>query len=84
MTDETLNHLDVTGTCCPWPLVRLAQAIRALRPGEQLRIVGNDPLLRSSVEDYCNTQGHAIVSVTDLGGRRVEIVIRLRGPDHGA
>lgn len=79
MTHDSDKQLDVTGTCCPWPLVRLAQLIRDMRPGERLCITGNDPLLKSSVEDYCKMHGHTIVEMTELDNRRMTIHIQLKG-----
>lgn len=79
MTQVTNRQLDVTGTCCPWPLVRLAQLVREMRPGERLCITGNDPLLKSSVEDYCKAHGHLITEVTELDNRQMTIHIQLKG-----
>jgi TusA-related sulfurtransferase len=79
MSNDKVKQLDVTGICCPWPLVRLAQTVREMRPGEHLCITGNDPLLQSSVTDYCKAQGHTLVEITVLDKRRLALRIQLKG-----
>ena len=45
MTKIIDSRLDVTGVCCPLPLIQLAKTTRSLKTGQTLEITGNDPSL---------------------------------------
>ncbi len=69
------RELDVTGTCCPLPLIHLAEAIGEMQPQQVLRITGDDPIFESGVRDFCHAKGHEIV---DVARGRAGIAIRIR------
>jgi len=46
---EISQTLDVRGQSCPLPIVRAAQAIKALSPGQLLEVLATDP---GSVQDF--------------------------------
>lgn len=71
--------LDVSGTCCPVPIIQLAKAVQQMMPGQMLEIVGNDPLFQSSVHDFCQARGHALLSETTGNDRSVSMVLRIGG-----
>jgi len=75
-------QLDVCGTCCPLPLIRLAQAMNALAPGQTIEITGNDPIFESSVRDFCQVNGHHVLDVKRLPAHVVGMLLRA-GNKHG-
>lgn len=79
MTTDIDSHLDVCGVCCPMPIIRLAKSIRELKPGQTIEITGNDPIFESSVREFCRTNGHAVLDVTEADGRRVSVLIKAGG-----
>ncbi|MDD5249368.1 MAG: sulfurtransferase TusA family protein [Rhodocyclaceae bacterium] len=72
-------RLDVSGVCCPVPLIELAKSVRNLDAGQTLLITGNDPIFESSVRDFCLANGHAVVDVVAGARRSVSVLIRVGG-----
>jgi tRNA 2-thiouridine synthesizing protein A len=60
--------VDARGLNCPMPIVRTAQAMKSLGPGEIVEVAATDP---GSVRDFAawaRTTGHALLeSTTDDG-----------------
>ena len=46
---EIREHLDARGLSCPMPIVKTAQAIKALASGEFIEVLATDP---GSVKDF--------------------------------
>lgn len=70
------KEIDVTGKSCPMPLIALAREVRQLRPGQTVRIVGNDPIFEESIVEFCLEGGHEIVE-TVREGRTVWLGIKI-------
>lgn len=77
MGDEIDLRLDVSGKCCPLPLVELAKSIGGVSPGKMLEITGNDPIFEATVRDFCQANGHAVVDVATSDDGVVRIRIRV-------
>ncbi len=63
---ETL--LDVKGLNCPLPVLRANRALRALSPGEKLRVLATD---RASVGDFrafCRETGNDLLAFSEEAG----------------
>ncbi|HIO13790.1 MAG TPA: hypothetical protein EYN15_01160, partial [Chromatiales bacterium] len=41
------KHISTVGTCCPMPLVIMAEAIAEMKPGPILSVTGDDPICES-------------------------------------
>lgn len=70
-------RLDVSGSCCPVPIIQLAKAVQQMASGQTLEITGNDPLFQSSVRDFCQARGHALLSETAGANRSVTMILRI-------
>ena len=79
MTERSQKQIDVSGVCCPLPLIHLAQAVASMKPGEILLIRGNDPIFEPTVRDFCHAHGHAVVDVRQGESRQVSLRIRVGG-----
>ena len=79
MPNKTDSYLDVSGVCCPVPLIELAKSVKDLKPGQTLEVVGNDPIFESSVRDFCLAHGHSVLEVTTGDNRSVSVVIKVGG-----
>ncbi|NTV13002.1 MAG: sulfurtransferase TusA family protein [Desulfobulbaceae bacterium] len=66
------RDLDVLGKACPIPLITVAKEVRALRKGQLLRIIGNDPLFEVTILDFCREGGHEVLE-TCRDGKKVSI-----------
>ena len=61
-------QVDARGLNCPMPIVRTAQAMKALNPGDIVEVTATDP---GSVRDFAawsRTTGHALLDSSTDGG----------------
>jgi TusA-related sulfurtransferase len=79
MTADADMSLDVSGVCCPLPLIRLAQAMKSLTSGQTLVITGNDPIFERSVREFCTANRHEVLEVSAAPDRRVTMRLRVGG-----
>jgi len=73
------KEINVLGKACPTPLISLAREVRGMGAGQVVRIIGNDPIFESSVVDFCQERGHAILE-TARDGKVVTMTFAI-GPD---
>lgn len=52
---------DARGLPCPLPLLRLAREVRALRPGQVIALLADDPGAREDVPSWTRRSGHTLV-----------------------
>ena len=60
--------LDCRGLYCPEPVIRTAEKIREMRPGEVLEVVGTDPGLVIDIPAYCLSHGHTLMGIEQRDG----------------
>ncbi|WP_424926840.1 sulfurtransferase TusA family protein [Amaricoccus tamworthensis] len=70
------DELDAQGLLCPLPVLKARKRLLALKSGEVLRVVADDPAALIDFPHFCNEQGHELVSQTSLGHPRHEYLIR--------
>ena len=63
---ETL--LDVKGMNCPLPVLRANRALRALQPGERLRVLATDRAAVADFQAFCRETGHSLLAFSEEGG----------------
>jgi tRNA 2-thiouridine synthesizing protein A len=51
-------NLDVLGLFCPVPIVRTAETMRRLRPGQVLEVVSDDRVILIDMPAWCASHGH--------------------------
>lgn len=73
--------VDVRGSCCPMPLIRLAKTIEELEPGSTIEIVGDDPIFELGVREFCAARGLS-VETRRKHGRDVHLELRLNARTH--
>jgi tRNA 2-thiouridine synthesizing protein A len=77
--EETMavdKDIDVVGKACPIPLITVAKAVRTMRKGQLLRIIGNDPIFEVTILDFCREGGHE-VQETIRDGKKVSIIFKI-------
>ena len=79
MDDEAV--LDVKGLSCPLPVLRANRALRAMQPGERLRVLATDRAAVADFQAFCRETGHALVAVSEEDGVFC-FLIRARGAPH--
>jgi tRNA 2-thiouridine synthesizing protein A len=68
MTLQITQQVDARGLSCPMPIVKTAQAIKALPSGELIEVLATDP---GSVKDFAawsRTTGNELVEQSLDGG----------------
>ena len=63
--DQTL---DCVGLYCPMPIVKTAQRMKELKPGEVLEIVADDKGIRKDMPAWAETTGNEFLGIEENGG----------------
>jgi tRNA 2-thiouridine synthesizing protein A len=61
-------RIDAKGLKCPMPIVRTAQAIKELAPGQLLEVLATDPGSVADFAAWSRTTGHELVASGVDGG----------------
>ncbi|MBZ0113506.1 MAG: sulfurtransferase TusA family protein [Thermoanaerobaculia bacterium] len=54
-------RLDTSGLRCPLPVRLTARRVAQLRPGDELEVIGDDPVMGLDLEAWCFDTGHHLV-----------------------
>jgi tRNA 2-thiouridine synthesizing protein A len=52
----------------PLPVLRAARRLRAMAPGEKLRILATDPAAAADFRDFCKSSGHILTATGESRG----------------
>ena len=70
----TIHELDAIGLLCPLPVLKLRKRLGALAPGEQMRLLADDPAALVDVPHFCAEAGHKLVETEDRGAVQTYLV----------
>jgi len=59
--------LDCTGLACPLPVVKTAQAIKNLVPGQVLELLATDPGVEPDMRAWSSRTGNDLLGITKQG-----------------
>jgi len=76
---ETL--LDVKGMNCPLPVLRANRKLRAMAPGDRLRVLATDRAAVADFQAYCRETGHALLAWSEEAGVLSFLIRRRPEPD---
>jgi tRNA 2-thiouridine synthesizing protein A len=65
---QLVRTLDLKGLSCPLPIVKTAQAIKELSPGELIEALATDPGSVADFDAWCRTTGHELVERAEEDG----------------
>lgn len=65
---EVAQRVDAKGLSCPMPIVRTAQAIKTVQPGQLIEVVATDPGSVKDFEAWASTTGNALVESDATNG----------------
>ena len=68
MTTAVTQTLDMKGFNCPIPVVKTAQAMKALRQGDVLEVLATDPGAVPDFNAWSKSTGNELIEHTDEGG----------------
>ena len=63
--DQTV---DVKGLSCPMPMMKLAKAMKGIKSGQVIEMIGTDPGTKSDLPNWCNKTGNQILEQSEEGG----------------
>jgi tRNA 2-thiouridine synthesizing protein A len=70
--------LDTRGLSCPLPVLKAQKALKAMAPGERLRVLATDPKAVQDFDAFCEATGHRLVE-RETGGEELVFVLERRG-----
>jgi tRNA 2-thiouridine synthesizing protein A len=62
--DETI---DCRGLSCPMPLLKTKKAIKKMKKGQIIEVIGTDPGTRNDLPDFAERSGHAYLGEKEEG-----------------
>jgi len=72
---EIATTVDARGLSCPMPIVKTAQATRAVAPGSLIEVLATDPGSQKDFVAWCRQTGNELVEQT-VDGSVYRFVIR--------
>lgn len=76
MNMEIKQTLDCKGLSCPMPMMKLAKAMKDLKSGEILEMLGTDPGTKSDMPNWCTKTGNELLEESELGGGVTRMLIK--------
>jgi tRNA 2-thiouridine synthesizing protein A len=69
--------LDTLGLKCPQPVLKIAEKLPDMKPGDILEVLGDCPTFEKDVRTWCERLGKVLLSVKDDGHDKKTIQIQL-------
>jgi len=73
---EVKMTLDCKGLSCPMPILKVAKAMKDLKSGEVLEMLGTDPGTKTDLPNWCTKTGNEILEITDLDGGVTKMLVK--------
>ncbi len=70
-----MHKLDARGRVCPLPLFYTKKEIEKLKSGEELEVLTDDAVAKSTIPQWSREHGHEIVKVEESGSE-LRVIIR--------
>ena len=62
------KSLDCVGLYCPMPIVKTAEKIKEMKPGEVLEVVADDKGIKKDMPAWCHATSHECLGMEEEGG----------------
>ncbi|HXQ12937.1 MAG TPA: sulfurtransferase TusA family protein [Caulobacteraceae bacterium] len=66
--------VDARGHRCPVPTLRLRRALEAMRAGDVVRLIADDPIARIDAPHFVREAGHELIEATEDAGTLIFVV----------
>ena len=57
--------LDAKGLSCPMPLLKTKKALKGMKSGQILEVLGTDPGSKNDIPDFCKKGGNELLGMED-------------------
>lgn len=71
--------LDVSGLCCPGPIVEVSKRLEKLKDGDTLTVTATDPGFYSDISCWADNTGNELVEKKSKGGKFFATIRKSRG-----
>jgi tRNA 2-thiouridine synthesizing protein A len=68
--------LDARGLSCPLPVLKARKRLKAMAPGERLRVLATDPKAPADFRAFCAETGHLLIEEEPADGGYVILIAR--------
>jgi tRNA 2-thiouridine synthesizing protein A len=65
---EIHARLDTVGLLCPAPIMKTAERMSRLSPGQVLEVVSDDPGVEVDMPAWCKSTGNELLDLRESGG----------------
>ena len=62
------QNIDCVGLYCPMPIVKTAERMKKLKPGETLEVISDDKGIKQDMPAWCQTTGHECLGMEEKEG----------------
>lgn len=73
---EIKMSLDCKGLSCPMPMMKIAKAMKELKQGDVLEVLGTDPGTKTDLPSWCTKTGNECLEIADLDGGITRMLIQ--------
>ena len=70
--------LDCLGLFCPMPVLKVREALKAMRSGEVLEMLSDDPAADADMRTWATRSGHELIAV-ERNGAVLRFLVRKTG-----
>jgi tRNA 2-thiouridine synthesizing protein A len=70
------EEIDAKGLLCPLPVLKLRKRLRAMAPGQVLRLIATDPAALIDVPHFCAESGHVLLDSSEEAGAQIYLIRR--------
>lgn len=70
------QEIDASGLLCPLPVLKARKRLRAMAPGQVLRLLATDPAAVVDVPHFCAEAGHELLDSGSDGAAQVYLIRR--------
>ncbi|MFN4153949.1 MAG: sulfurtransferase TusA family protein [Paracoccaceae bacterium] len=67
-------EVDAAGLLCPLPVLKARKRLRAMQPGQVLRVVATDPASAIDIPHFCSQSGDTLLASDQDGTVRVFLI----------
>lgn len=71
------EELDARGLLCPLPVIRTAERVGSLAPGDELVVHASDPGAAHDIPAWCRVHGHTLLACETPADDRVYLRLRV-------
>ncbi len=68
MKDKVDAVLHTEGLRCPLPIIKTAEKVKEMKPGQVLKVISDDPVIQIDMPAWCLSTSHEFLKVEEKDG----------------